>query len=78
MKLRKIRQDCYTYDSAVVAEDEARNTHPSMQSFRLDSNESYWGREDWAYSPDLVECELIGDAIKGTPKGVAVASFNAG
>jgi len=74
MKLYLISQnfnrDYDTYDSAVVAarnEGEARNT-------KIGSTDEFGS---WV-TPDKVEVELIGTAIKGTEAGIILASFNAG
>lgn len=73
MKLWKISQDVNnnydTFDSAVVAAEtkkEARSIHPS--------DGSDYG---WCDIKD-VKVYCIGEAEKGTKKGVICASFNAG
>lgn len=63
-----------TYDSVVVAaktETDAKSIHPCTILG--------WGsRGDWPKSPESVDVKLIGKAVKGTPAGVILASFNAG
>lgn len=67
--------DYDTYDSAIVCAenmDEACKIHP---------NGSPWNHEydnEWASSPDKVYARLIGKAESYIPKGVILASFNAG
>lgn len=69
-----------TYDSCVVVaknEDEAKKIHPSgddEQSWKTDKI-----FRSWANSPDTVEAELIGKAVKGSVSGTVIcSSFNAG
>ena len=77
MKLYKISQTentgYDTYDSAVVAaesEEEAKTIHPAA--------EYPWNERDysWASSSKNVTAEYLGETH--LPKGVIVASFNAG
>lgn len=69
------------WDSAIVAahsEDDAREIIPSHgESDRTwdDSKDPWWG---WAESKDNVEVTLIGLAHPSIPRGVVLASFNAG
>lgn len=63
-----------TYDGVVVAaesEEEARKISPSHFGFDPD-------RKDWANCPENVRVELIGEAFSDTPRGVILASHNAG
>lgn len=87
MNLYKISQsannDYDTYDSVIVAaenEDEARKTHPSPYEENIDG--MWWDRDDkhssWAFKLDQVKVEFIGTAKEGTPKGIILASYNAG
>ena len=89
MKLWKLTQDVCTgwdtYDSAIVAaetEDDAKRIHPSPYAGNWDNTLSgRWEYEsvgNWAFSPDDVHAELIGEALPGTRAGVILASFNAG
>ena len=64
-----------TYDSVVVAakdEATAKTIHPS--------DPASWGSisRSWCKAPKAVTARLIGTAVKGTPQGVILASFNAG
>jgi hypothetical protein len=64
-----------TYDRFIGAfdnEEDARNQHP-------DDN-ARWGRsyDAWCDSPDDVKVVFIGEADHDLPKGVILASFNAG
>jgi len=64
-----------TYDSVVVAaltEEQAKKIHPS--------GDDAWGYYGgcWPKSPESVDAKLIGKAVKGTPSGVILSSFNAG
>lgn len=73
--------DYDTYDSLVVAansKNEARNIHPHTMydGSEVVNWEDEWS--PWASSPDKVEVKLIGKAVKGTSKGIILASFNAG
>jgi hypothetical protein len=92
MNLYKIEQSANTgydtYDSAIVAaenETEARYTDPGGCLFwhaekgwaRPDGNHSYAMAGTWT-TPDNVTATLIGKAVEGTPRGVILASFNAG
>jgi len=85
MKLWLISQtenrDCDTYDSAVVAaetEEQAKLVHPAEGG----DYPSSWREQEvwstWCKSPDAVTAKLIGEATTGIPKGVVLASFNAG
>lgn len=64
-----------TFDSMIVAaknEKEARLITPPNGEF---------GRTPytcWAHSPEQVQVKLIGTAVKDTPAGIVLASFNAG
>ena len=76
MKLWKISQtvneDYDTFDSAIVAamtKEEARNIHPSGG---VD-----WSLDSWCCA-EAVSVSFVGNAKKGTKKGVVLASFNAG
>jgi hypothetical protein len=88
---QNVNEDWDTYDSAVVAaksEEEARLIHPD-DDHKWDTDRKEWymvasggGRiyynsGSWV-TLDSVGVELIGKAVKGTPSGVIVASFNAG
>ena len=80
MKLWLIKQEVNinydSFDSAVVAaetEEEARNIHPKESwGIRLHNE---WDVMSWCKKED-VEIEYIGETDK--PKGVILASFNAG
>jgi hypothetical protein len=64
-----------TYDSVVVAaktETDAKSIHPEG-----DDAWRYWSG-CWPWSPESVSVKLIGKAVKGTPAGVILSSFNAG
>lgn len=80
MKIWKLTQDVCTgwdtYESAIVAaetEDDAKRIHPSNFSMNWNDCGSVW-----AFSPDDVHAELIGEALPGTKAGLILASFNAG
>ena len=66
-----------TYDSAIVCaatEDEAKLIHPN-------EDEHSWDNESYSYSwckVEDVKVKLIGTAVKGSTKGVVLASYNAG
>ena len=64
-----------TFDSVVVAaltETDAKSIHPYG-----DDAWGYWSG-CWPKSPESVSVKLIGNAVKGTPSGVILSSFNAG
>jgi hypothetical protein len=72
---QKQNQDYDTYDSFIGAfdnEEEARNHHPD------DYREWDDGYSTWCESPDDVKVVFIGEADHDLPKGVILASFNAG
>ena len=83
MNLYRISQtanrDYGTYDSMIVyaeTEEEARHIRPDHCSWAE-------GGTLWCRSPDQVIVELIGTALPGLqipwqPRGVVLASFNAG
>lgn len=67
--------DYDTYDSCVVCAEsieEACKIHPNGYDW-----DPVYGNE-WASSPEKVYCRLIGKAESYIPKGVILASFNAG
>jgi hypothetical protein len=71
-----VNNDYDTYDSAVVAaetEEEARLTHPSGRQWDGNDTEAC----TWCEA-GFVNVEYIGEAKPNLPKGVVVASFNAG
>ena len=72
--------DYDTFNSAIVASptlEEARHIHPSSSEYDSWENEQgVYGC--WCSSPEQVVSVLIGKAIPGTPKGVILASYNAG
>ena len=78
MKLYLISQDendnYDTYDSAVVAardEEDARQINPGGD----------WSKTkyvSWCSSPDKVIVRLVGEAAPDVPRGLILASFNAG
>jgi hypothetical protein len=77
MKIYKISQevnnDYDTYDSAVVCaenEEKARLMNPAGK----------WGEEytSWAYKPEQVKVEYLGEAKEGLKEGFIVESYNAG
>lgn len=64
-----------TYDAAVVvakSEEDARDMHPSGGK----SDWTSWNT--WCFSRDSVHVTLIGKADPSQPRGVILASFNAG
>jgi hypothetical protein len=68
-------RDYDTYDSFIGAfdnEEEAKNQHPD------DNTE--WGvyYNSWCKSPNDVTVKFIGEADYALPKGIILASFNAG
>lgn len=77
--LSQIENDDYdTYDSIIVCaenEQEAKKIHPYGSIYK---NSEAWESTCWCSSPDNVEVELIGIAIKGLEKGIILGSFNAG
>ena len=85
MFLYKISQDVNigydTYDSAVVcaeSEDDARMINPARYS--CGNYEEWDGENDdflWCGAKD-VKVEIIGIASRVLPRGVVVASYNAG
>jgi hypothetical protein len=82
MKLFLIEQEQWTgydtYDSAVVvaeSEDDARNIHPSGGP--VTDRRTDWAC-DWATSVEHVTARYIGEASPVLPRGVVLASFNAG
>jgi len=75
MNLYKLSQNKHrghdTYDSAIVCaenEEEARNT-------KIGHVESFYS--SWV-EPQYIKVELIGVANDSIPKGIILASFNAG
>lgn len=69
-----------SYDSAIVAannEDEAKTIHPGMDVNYPSYNPWESSVYSWVTSSDDVKVEKIGEGYKG-PKGVILASFNAG
>ena len=73
------KDDYDTFDAAVVAApnaDDARNIHPGYEDGRLVN----WDGNlcEWCSALEHVSAVLIGVAPVGTPKGVILASFNAG
>lgn len=66
-----------TYDSVVVA---ATTEEKAKQIFPMEGARGWeWYPEQvWARAPKDVKAVLIGTAIRGTPEGVVLASFNAG
>jgi len=67
-----------TYDSCVVcaeSEEDAKTIHPS--ECRRDKPWEYkW--DEWATSPDKVECQELGESNDEQERGLILASFNAG
>lgn len=64
-----------TYDGVVVAaanEEKAKKILPLYMDWSRPSTSGAW-----AESPDKVKAKLIGTAVKGTPEGVILDSFNA-
>jgi len=67
------------FDSAVVAANtkiEAKNIHPEGHNNPFDENKP----NDWASgwtTPDKVKAEYLGNAKKGTKKGVICSRLNA-
>ena len=65
-----------TYDSVIVCAKnpkEAKQFHPDGNTL---PSSSY--SKSWVDDPDQVDCKLIGEAARGVPPGVVLASFNAG
>ncbi len=86
MKIYLISQDVNngwdTFDSAIVIaenEEEAKKIHPYGN---YDYEEEGDGKYDKRYGgwskKEFVEVEYIGEAKKGSERGVVCASFNAG
>jgi len=72
-----VNNDYGTYDSAVVCaenEDEARMIHPNGCEDWDGEDEDF---SSWRAAKD-VRVEIIGTAANNLPKGVIVASHNAG
>lgn len=72
--------DYDTYDSCIVCAenmDEARLIHPNS-NYKGYSQKDWESDLEWATSPENVHCRLIGKAESYIPKGVILASFNAG
>lgn len=83
-----------TYDSAiVVAEDEeaAKRMSPDDRYFWKEEEQRWaetdyedpdpelrWTRRDWTSNLALIKVTLCGEASPGIPRGVLLASFNAG
>jgi len=92
MKIYRIWQEVNntydTYDSVIVCaenEEEAKRISPS--EFREWNNKDQWVYNYGDKKPtrngtwcelEYIQVELIGNAKKGTKKGVILASFNAG
>lgn len=76
------KQGYDTYDSCIVAaknEDEARKISPRGMIIGSEEYDSSYEQE-WI-APDevhLIQVTLLGTAVRGTKKGVLLASFNAG
>lgn len=71
--------DYDTYDSCIVcAEDmtEAIKIHPANNPG--DYRENYWFCDRTWAAPEDIYCKLIGKADPSIPKGLVLASFNAG
>lgn len=69
-----------TYDSGIVCAeniDEACKIHPNS-NYKGYSQKDWENDLEWATSPENVHCRLIGKAESYIPKGVILASFNAG
>uniref|UniRef100_A0A6M3K9T3 Uncharacterized protein n=1 Tax=viral metagenome TaxID=1070528 RepID=A0A6M3K9T3_9ZZZZ len=84
MKLYRISQevnnDYDTYDSAVVcaeSESEARIIVPGGEDIEFGGEKEYWMNNVWTV-PESVSVEYLGEARPDLPKGVVLASFNAG
>jgi len=74
-----VNNDYDTYDSCIVCAeniDEAIKIHPANNpgEDEIKCNERI---EEWATSENIF-CELIGKAESNVPKGLVLASFNAG
>ena len=83
MKLYLISQDSEsgydTFDSAVVCAEnaaDAKTIHPINSWGPRDNNG--WGDNTWCKSPEQVRAIYIGKAAADLPRGVVLASFNAG
>jgi len=76
MKLYLIEASCSWYDSynsAIVAakdEEDAKTIHPD--------GSAGWSTQTWVDKPEQVTATLVGTPIRGTKRGVILASFNAG
>jgi hypothetical protein len=73
-----------TFNAMIVAaknEKEARHIHPIGVKYQRTPGQEWYvddeDYDDWA-SPEQVKVELVGNACKGTERGVILASFNAG
>ena len=77
---QKVNDNYDTYDSAVVAaktESDARAIRPNGDEWPRE-NTHRWRYSNWAYTPDQVEVQCIGEAALDQKSGVVLASFNAG
>lgn len=76
---QSVNNDYYTFDAALVcaeSEAEARKIHP-YGCDTSDPTTPKYIKEAWVEMKD-VHVTLIGVANPGVPKGVILASFNAG
>lgn len=78
---QEVNNDYDTYDSCVVCAenmDEAIRIHPANNP-REEPRDELWESlvNEWA-DLENIYCELIGKAAPGIPKGLVIASFNAG
>lgn len=72
-----VNKDYDTYDSCVVAcktVDEALTMHPNGSENKETDDQTF---SSWALPKD-VKVKYVGEATRGTKKGVICASFNAG
>ena len=87
MKLYLLKQtdnlDIYdVYDSCIVCaenEDDAKTISPNW-SYKYDNNVFIENEEypQWYIKKEGITCEEIGEANENIPRGVVIASYNAG
>lgn len=86
MKLYLLEQtdnnDYDTYDSCIVCaenEEDAKNISPDSEyddeTYAFVENKKY---SQWAMKKESITCEEIGEANANIPRGVVIASYNAG
>ena len=82
MKIFRLSQEVNrgydTYDSVIVcadSEEDAKTIHPNGYEF---NKHLYPNSNPWCNEIESVKVEYIGEAKEGLPRGVVLASFNAG